>query len=115
MYIKNSNFKIPELKSQINDLSDNTEKLKAESQKMKSIIDNYDKSIRTLNHEQESKNKTLHRIDSNRLSIQNNNSRLMDSKTSSMLKLSSLGYDEPLEYFPDADLIISYLDLEYKQ
>ena len=115
LYVKNSNFKIPELKSQINDLSDNTEKLKAESQKIKSIIDNYDKSIRTLNHEQESKNKTLYRIDSHRHSIKNNNSRLMDSKTSSMLKLSSLGYDEPLEYFPDADSIISYLDLEYDQ
>ena len=115
LYIKDSNSKMPELKSQVNDLSDNVEKLKSKSQKMKYVIDNYDKSIRTLNHDQESKIKTLYKIDSHGISLENNNSRLMDSKISSMNKLSSLGYNSPLKYFPGIDSIISYLDLEYNQ
>ena len=115
LYIKDSNSKMPELKSQVNDLSDNVEKLKSKSQKMKYVIDNYDKSIRTLNHDQESKIKTLYKIDSHGISLENNNSRLMDSKIYSMNKLSSLGYNSPLKYFPGIDSIISYLDLEYNQ
>ena len=114
-YIDTYNPNIPELKTQVNDLSDNVEKLKAESQKTKSVIDNYDKSILALNHEKESKIKVLYKIESQILSLKNNNSRSTESKLSLMNKLSSLGYDNPIEYFSGADSIISYLDLEYNQ
>ena len=66
-------------------------------------------------NEKDSKIKVLYKIDSQIHSLENTNSRSSESKISLLNKLSSMGYDNSLEYFSGADSIISSLDLEYNQ
>ena len=112
-FLDDSNSILPELKTTVDTLTSQENLLSDKSRKMKLIIDELDKQIKSLNKEKEIIQKNLIKNTSKSHNIESHTSRLIDSQQSYRDNLNELGYNESISYFFGADVLVTELDKEY--